>query len=165
MVTINKLNQSKESDFVEILKDIFEHSPWIPKKALRYSPFSSLEDLHDKMVQIVIDAPYEEKLALIKAHPNLGTRIEMSSSSVKEQIGAGLNQLSPEEYESFSIINKQYMEKFSFPFIMAVKGQTKGEIYSAMKLRVNNEQAVEFEKALSEVYKIALFRLRELINK
>lgn len=164
MVSINKLNESSEEEFVEILKDIFEHSPWIPKKALQYSPFSSVNDLHEKMVQIVIDSPYEEKLALIQAHPNLGTRIEMSKSSVEEQKGAGLSQLTVDEYRNFTEINTQYMKKFGFPFIMAVKGRTKQEIYSTMKNRINNDKQTEFEKALSEIFNIAFFRLKDLLN-
>jgi OHCU decarboxylase len=165
MITINQLNEAKQGEFTDQLKDIFEHSPWIPEKAWADKPFSSMEDLHEKMTQVIKRSTYEEKLKLIQAHPNLGTRIEMSESSVQEQTGAGLNQLSPDEYENFLQLNQQYMDKFSFPFIMAVKGQTKEEIYKAMEQRVNHESATEFETALSEIYKIALFRLKDLINK
>lgn len=165
VVTIKTLNEVSQSEFVHILKDIFEHSPWIPEKSWKYKPFSSLEDLHKKMVQVVEDAQYEEKLLLLQAHPNLGARIEMSSSSVDEQAGAGLNQLTLKEYEEFSDLNTQYMEKFHFPFIMAVKNRTKEEIYAAMQARAANSLSVEFETAFLEIYKISLFRLKDLIGK
>lgn len=163
MTLIKKLNESSHLDFRNTLKDIYEHSPWIPEKAWQYRPFCSLQDLQEKMVQVVKDSTYEQKLALIQEHPNLGTRLEMSSASVKEQKGAGLNQLSEEEYELFSDLNNQYMKKFGFPFIMAVKGRTKDEIYIALKNRVANEEFIEFETALLEIYKIAFFRLEELM--
>lgn len=164
MVTINQLNKVSQLQFVQILKDIFEHSPWIPERTWSYRPFSALEDLHEKMVIIVKESTDVEKLDLIQAHPNLGARLEMSTSSVKEQANAGLSQLSPKEYEDFSLLNKQYMDKFGFPFIMAVKGQTKGEIYSSMERRVKHPLKDEFETALSEIEKIALFRLKELLE-
>lgn len=163
MVTIEHLNDSSFSEFVEILQDIFEHSPWVAKRGGEFRPFFSLETLHERMVQVVKDASMEEKLSLINSHPHLGTRIEMSSSSLQEQKGAGLNQLSSEEYENFLSLNNEYVDKFGFPFIMAVRGKTKQDIYSAMKERVQNSKDQEFEEALSEIYKIALFRLKEKI--
>ncbi|MDQ0245489.1 OHCU decarboxylase [Bacillus fengqiuensis] len=164
MVAINDLNKMSLSEFTRLLGGIFEHSPWVAEAAGKFRPFPSLPALHERMVQIVEEASLEDQLTLIRLHPNLGTRLEVSPSSREEQKNVGLNQLSPEEYENFSILNEQYMRKFDFPFIMAVKGRTKDELYSAMKLRVNNEQSVEFETALSEIYKIALFRLNERIE-
>ncbi|HZH62761.1 MAG TPA: urate oxidase [Metabacillus sp.] len=164
MVTLSELNEVSHREFVEFLGDIFEHSPWVPEKAWAYRPFASLTDLHEKMVLIVKEAAYEEKLALIQAHPNLGTRLEMSGASVQEQAGVGLNQLTTEEFVQFSALNKQYMDKFGFPFIMAVKGQTKTIIYESMHQRINHSELEEFETALKEIEKIAYFRLKELIK-
>ena len=164
LVTLSELNETVHSKFVEMLKDIFEYSPWVPEKAWTYRPFASLKDLHEKMVLIVKEATYEEKLALIQAHPNLGARLEMSDASVQEQAGIGLNQLTSEEYDQFSSLNKQYMEKFGFPFIMAVKGKSKTVIYESMQLRIKHTESDEFETALKEIEKIAYFRLQELIK-
>lgn len=164
MVTINDLNEVSLSKFTRLLGGIFEHSPWVAEAAGKFRPFPSFPALHERMVQVVAEASREDQLTLIRSHPDLGTRLEVSPSSRQEQKAAGLNELLPEEYENFSLLNKQYIKKFNFPFIMAVKGRTKDEIYSAMKLRVNHEPSVEFETALSEIYKIALFRLNELIQ-
>lgn len=164
MVTLDELDKVSHDKFVELLKDIFEHSPWVPDKAWTYRPFNSLTDLHEKMVLIVKEATYEEKLGLIQAHPNLGTRLEMSGASEQEQAGVGLNQLTTEEFVQFSALNKQYMDKFGFPFIMAVKGQSKTIIYESMQQRMNHSESEEFETALNEIEKIAYFRLKDLIK-
>ncbi|UGB32099.1 2-oxo-4-hydroxy-4-carboxy-5-ureidoimidazoline decarboxylase [Metabacillus sp. B2-18] len=164
MVSIKQLNNVSHSNFIDMLKDIFEHSPWIPERTWDCRPFSTVEDLHGKMIGRVNEASDEEKLRLIHAHPNLGTRLAMSNSSVQEQTNAGLSELTAEEYEHFSLLNKRYMEKFGFPFIMAVKGRTKDEIYSFMEKRISHGEKGEFETALLEIEKIALFRLRELIQ-
>lgn len=164
MLTIEQLNKTTEHEFMEFLGGIFEHSPWVAEQALNAKPFSSLEHLYEKMVSVVEQSIEEQKLILIKEHPNLGERIEMSPDSVNEQAGAGLKNLTPEEYDRFSTLNQQYMDKFGFPFILAVKGKNKHQIYEAMEQRAQNQREIEFETAMKEIYKIALLRLEEKIR-
>lgn len=49
----------------------------------------------------------------------------MTSASTEEQTKAGLQNLTQNEYEQFSSLNGMYMEKFPFPFILAVRGKQK----------------------------------------
>jgi 2-oxo-4-hydroxy-4-carboxy-5-ureidoimidazoline decarboxylase len=165
MYTINQLNDVTNEKFISILHGIFEHSPWVAEQAVNQKPFISLHHLHQTMVDMVKNASYTDKITLIKAHPNLGERISMTNHSIKEQTGAGLQNLTPEEYEQFTSTNHQYMKKFGFPFILAVRGKNKHEIYEAMKSRIHSSEEVEFETALSEIYKIALLRLEEMIRR
>ena len=164
MWTIDQLNNSKVNQFSTILGDIFEHSAWIARKAAEARPFSSKKDLQNRMITIVQEATDEQQIELIKSHPNLGNRLEMSASSTEEQEQAGLQQLNEEEYGQFMQTNEAYMEKFGFPFIMAVRGKGKEEIYNAMKERLNHNREEEFQTALQEIYKIAQFRLDEIIR-
>ena len=41
LLTIDQLNDTDHVQFIEILGGIFEHSPWIPEKALGSKPFST----------------------------------------------------------------------------------------------------------------------------
>lgn len=164
MYTINQINETTHEELVALLHGIFEHSPWVAENAVNKKPFTSLQHLHQTMVDAVMNASYTDKITLIKAHPNLGERISMTNHSIKEQTGAGLQNLTPEEYEQFTSINHQYMKKFGFPFILAVRGKNKYEIYEAMKTRIHSTEEVELETALSEIYKIALLRLEEIIK-
>ena len=164
MYTITKLNDTTYEQFIEITGGIFEHSPWIAEQAERLKPFRSLFHLHQEMVKIVENSSFEQKLSLIKAHPNLGDRAAMTADSVQEQQGAGLQSLTPMEYNQFISMNQQYMEKFGFPFILAVRGKNKEQIYEVMKERIHHSIEIEFETALSEIYKIALLRLGEKIT-
>lgn len=165
MLTIHQLNELEPKPFIHLLGGIFEHSPWIPEKALESRPFSSFNQLYRKMVHVVESSSKEQKLLLIQAHPNLGDRVQMSTDSVNEQKGAGLNELTPEEYGRFISINQQYMNTFGFPFILSVRGKNKHDIYQAMEERVHNEKEIEFETALKEIYKIAFLRLEEKVMK
>lgn len=161
---IEKLNEYSNDQFVELFGEIFEHSPWIAQKAAETKPFNTVEEPFETMRRIVEESTYEEQLALILEHPELGKRIKMSEASVREQSGAGLDSLSPEEFDVFSATNKAYMKKFEFPFIIAVAGKDKHDILSAMKERLNNSREAEFETALQEIYKIARLRFNAIIE-
>ena len=54
------------------------------------------------------------------------------------------------------------LEKFNFPFIIAVKGISKKKIIEQMRKRVLNTENVEFENAISEIHKIAKIRIQEI---
>ncbi|WP_423802217.1 2-oxo-4-hydroxy-4-carboxy-5-ureidoimidazoline decarboxylase [Neobacillus sp. SAB-20_R2A] len=160
--TLNSLDQPA---FTEVLGWVFEHSPWVAERAWLNRPFQSVGDLHQAMVETVKESKMEEKLALLRAHPDLAARVQMADASVKEQASAGLDQLTKEEHEEFLSLNNEYTSKFQFPFIMAVKGQTKDTIRGNMKERVNNDPAEELQEALTQIYKIAFFRLENFIIK
>jgi 2-oxo-4-hydroxy-4-carboxy-5-ureidoimidazoline decarboxylase len=161
MYTIEKINETTFQQFIEITGGIFEHSPWIAEQAEGLKPFHSLYHLHQEMVNIVKNSSLEQKLALIKAHPNLGDRVAMTADSIEEQKGAGLQNLTPLEYNQLITMNQRYMEKFGFPFILAVRGKNKQQIYESIEERINHSKEVEFETALTEIFKIALLRLEE----
>jgi 2-oxo-4-hydroxy-4-carboxy-5-ureidoimidazoline decarboxylase len=161
---MEEVNQMNKEEFVQKVGWVFEHSPWVAAAAWDNMPFESSENLLQAMISVVQNAEESKQLALIRAHPDLGTRLQMSEVSQKEQAGAGLDKLSKEEFEEFVSLNQSYVNKFNFPFIMAVKGQSKGTILNAMKQRVHNSYEEEYNIALREVYKIASFRLNDIFR-
>lgn len=162
--TLEDLNQKDQQQFVEAIGSIFEHSPWIAEKAWNAKPFTSVSNLFDTMSNIVDEAELQKKLDLLRAHPDLAGNVKMTDESVQEQKGAGLNQLSAEELAEFLALNTKYTTKFGFPFIIAVKGHNKDSIKAAMIERVENDRDTELETALKEIYKIARFRLEDLVQ-
>lgn len=164
MFTMDDMNQMDIQTLTDTLESIFEHSSWIAEKAAALRPFSSLSDLHHKMASIVKAADRQTQLDLINKHPPLGTKNTMSVTSVREQQNAGLSKLEQEEYEEFLKLNERYYERFGFPFILAVKGKTKQDIYQALLERLENERETEFHQALKEIYRIARFRLADIIT-
>lgn len=163
-LTLDQVNQCSGDIFVEQLSAIYEHSPWVAKQVETQRPFPSVNALHVAMQKVVSKSNDQTKKNLLCAHPNLGERIQMTDSSKQEQSQAGLTQLTEEEYKQFSSLNSEYMERFQFPFILAVKGKQKQEIYEQMKRRVQHSRDVEFNTALKEVDQIALLRLLDLIE-
>ena len=121
----------EKDDFISTLGWLFEDSPWVASIAWESLPFQSREELFQTMIMIVQNAGEERQAALLRAHPDLGTRLQMSEISQKEQAGVGLDKLTKDEIDEFVSLNKKYVEKFGFPFIMAVKGQSKETILSS----------------------------------
>lgn len=112
---------------------------------------------------MVDTATRTEQMALLRAHPDLGTRAGLSDASSGEQAGAGLTQLARDEDERLRRLNAAYREKFGFPFLFAVKGSTPGQILEALEQRLARDADTEFAEALRQINRIARFRLEDLI--
>lgn len=160
-VELTDINQAGRSAFVEMLGDVYEESPWVAERTAPERPFDSVEALREAMRTTVAEATDEEQLALLRAHPDLGEQTEMTDASESEQSAAGLDELGPDQYETFQRLNDRYRETFGFPFIMAVKNETPDTIQAAMEERVEHSESTEFRTALDEVHEIARLRLEE----
>ena len=154
--------------FVNLLKSIYEHSQWVPERVLSkvVVEIKTKKELHIRMKQIVDDASKIEKLNLIRAHPELGNKIQKTKKltrfSQEEQTSVGLDQCTEEEFKILTNLNKEYRSKFKFPFIIAVTGLSKNYIIENIKKRVKNSQEEEFQTAISEIHKIAQIRINDL---
>lgn len=162
--TIAKINQMSQAEFKLALGEIWEETPIIAEKAWFSRPFDSVEALYRSMVAIVDRMNEAEQLALIKAHPDLGSKTKMAQASVREQAGVGLDRLSESEYQHFQFLNRAYQKKFDFPFIVAVKDHTKESILQDFETRLNNDLEREKQRALLEIGKIARLRLNSAIE-
>ena len=158
-MNIDELNHLSQADFVGKVGWIFEGSPWVAERAWAHGPFSSLDALHAAMVAEVEHASTDEQLALLRAHPDLGARAQMSTASVGEQSDAGLDRLAPPEYDELVRLNASYRDEFGFPFLLSVKSCTKDDILKNLRARVAGSREEEFRTALDQVFRIARHRL------
>src|SRR5450432_2544352 len=163
-MTIADLNSLERAEFVSAIGWIFEHSPWVAERAWDTRPFANVEGLHRAMVEQVDRGLQEEQLALLRAHPDLGTRARVSEASSVEQAGAGLDQLTQAEFERLRELNEAYRDKFGFPFLFAVKGSTKHDVLYALERRARSSREEEYRVALDQVYRIARFRLEDTLS-
>ena len=161
--SIATLNQMSQAAFVEALGVVFEDTPKIAEQVWHQRPFQNVTDLHQKMVAIVQAMSPDEQLALIRMHPDLGSKAKMAEASVQEQANAGLGHLSAADYDRFQTLNQTYQQTFGFPFILAVKHHTKDSILAAFEQRLQNTPAAERQQAIAEIAQIAQFRLIERV--
>ena len=162
-LSIEEINHFTQEQFVETVGWVFEHSPWVAERAWHLRPFALCAELSERMNGEVAAASAEEQLALLRAHPDLGTRAKISASSASEQAGAGLDQLTTTEYDRLVSLNGVYRERFGFPFLYAVKGADKFAILEALARRLSSNRVDEFQEALRQVYRIARFRLESIV--
>ena len=165
--TVAELNAMGQAQFEAAIGSLFEHSPWIVAAAWARRPFADRDDLQAALVAVVRAAPRERQVALIRAHPDLAGRAavagELTAASTREQASAGLDRLSPEEYRRFHELNDAYKARFGFPFIIAVRENTKESILRSFEARLANERDAEVATALGEIAKIVRLRLADAV--
>lgn len=157
--------------FLKIYGALYEKSPWIVEAvyAQKDKSIDTVGEFLAALRKAVDEGGRDKQLQLIRAHPFLAPppaeAAKMTSHSVSEQKGAGLNQCTPAEAAEFQNLNALYQQKFTFPFIIAVKGLTKFDILDAFRARLNNAQDEEFANALEQIHKIARLRLMTVLGK
>ncbi|MEB3231249.1 MAG: 2-oxo-4-hydroxy-4-carboxy-5-ureidoimidazoline decarboxylase [Leptolyngbyaceae bacterium] len=162
--TLAELNQMDEDAFTNALGNIFEETPAIARQAWSQRPFDTIESLHRAMVMTMRGLDNSALIALIRAHPELGARYSMTDDSLKEQAGAGLNNITSHESNRLQMMSRAYTNKFGFPFVMAVKRHSIGSILNAFEQRLQHSIGQEIEQALTEIEKIAWFRLNNCVE-
>jgi 2-oxo-4-hydroxy-4-carboxy-5-ureidoimidazoline decarboxylase len=167
-MTLDHLNALDAPGFATALDGVYEHSPWIVERTFGAGPFASVAALHDALTATVERATTDEKLALLRAHPELAGKAaverEMTPSSTREQASAGLDACTPAEYAELGALNRRYRERFGFPFIIAVRGLDRSQILAALAARVTRTRDVELAEALAQVARIARLRLDALLT-
>jgi OHCU decarboxylase len=158
-----------QADFISRFGGVFEHSAWIAERAYGANEMPghlSAEWLHHVLSGAFRAASEDERMKVLRAHPDLAGKLatagDLTIDSRQEQAGAGLDRLTEAEFDRFTDLNTRYHAKFSFPFIIAVKGLKKDEILHAFENRIHNSRQVEFETACREVEKIASLRLNAM---
>jgi 2-oxo-4-hydroxy-4-carboxy-5-ureidoimidazoline decarboxylase len=164
MPKLAELNALEPAEFTRLVGPVFEHSPWIAARTAAQRPFASREALHAALITTVAKASDEEKLSLIRAHPDLIGDAHLTAASQAEQASAGLQDVHAEEAARFREYNRQYRERFGFPFVICARLNKKEAIAQAFPVRLRNSRQQEMETALQEISKIAELRLRDLVH-
>ena len=163
VLTIEALNRADREAFRARLGDVFEGSPWVAERAWEARPFRTVLELHAAMRAVVTRASAGERLALLRAHPDLAGKAAragaMSAASVSEQATAGLDRLTDDEFARFERLNAAYRERFGFPFIIAVRRHDTLAILAAYERRLQNTREGEIDAALEQVFEITGLRL------
>jgi len=167
-VALGSLDAADEATFVAALGEIYEHAPWVAQAVWRQRPFATLAALHEAMMAAVRAAPAEQRLTLIRGHPDLAGKAAragaMTAHSQAEQASAGLERLSEPEFAQFHRLNGAYREKFGIPFIICARRHGKDSILQQFERRLQNGTAEEAETALAEIFRIAALRLDQRLE-
>jgi chitin deacetylase len=153
--------------FVERFGDIFEHTPQIAERAHR-AGLTTAQDtpdgLHAALMRVVQQMSRDEKLALIKAHPELAGREavagNLTQDSTGEQGRLGFTALTRAEFDRVGDINRRYRDKFGFPVIVALaRHVSRDTVIAEMERRIANDADTEIATALEQIGYITRARL------
>ncbi|MFA3916588.1 allantoinase PuuE [Ruegeria hyattellae] len=157
--------------FVAEFGGIFEHSPWIAEGAhgLELGPtHDTARGVHQMLARVFRAAPEDKRLGVLTAHPDLAGKLaeakRLTAESTAEQASVGLDALTDEERATFTRLNEAYTSKFGFPFIIAVRDNTKASIMEAFERRIDHDRATELDAACKQVERIAELRLLEKLG-
>src|SRR4051794_3560140 len=119
-------NAMPAAEFAAAFGAIAEHSPWVAEAAARARPFVSRDAMVEAFQRAVLEGGEGARLSLLEAHPDLAGKAaiagNLTADSRREQAGAGLDKLTPEEFTRFHALNFAYRVRFEIPFIFAVRG-------------------------------------------
>ncbi|MDG3040581.1 allantoinase PuuE [Roseicyclus marinus] len=164
-------SEMDRATFVAEFGGIFEHSPWIAERAhgLELGPtHDTATGVHSALARVFRAASPAERLGVLTAHPDLAGKLaaakRLTPDSTAEQASAGLDALTDAERAEFTELNSAYTAKFGFPFIIAVRDNTKASILDAFRRRLGQDRDTEFAEACRQVERIAELRLREKLG-
>jgi uric acid transporter len=189
-ISLDQVNHLSKNEFVERFGSLFQGPVPFAEAAWEKRPFATVYDLRRAFQDALFEASPEQQLELIRAYPDLGRMVERDTAeaefgispeeydtfmeasvaralglqSLQDQSSAGLDRLSPHEYEDFQRLNEAYKEKFGFPLVITVREHTKETILQNGKARLENPPAQERATALVEISKIANLRLMDLVE-
>ena len=105
---------------------------------------------------------------MLRCIPELAGRLaqvgRLSKTSSLEQSQANLDQLCPQEKTILALLNRQYKEKFGFPFVICARLNRKEEIIEGLKTRSQHPIDTELQIGIEEVMKICELRLRDIVQ-
>jgi len=167
-VTTQQPSEMDHDTFVAAFGGIFEHSPWIAAgaHALELGPtHDNAAGVHNALARIFRAATDAHRLGVLTAHPDLAGKLatanRLTAESTAEQASVGLDSLTDAERAQLTEMNDTYTAKYGFPFIIAVRDNTKATIIAAFQRRIDNDRDTEFAEACRQVERIAELRLIE----
>ena len=160
---LSDVNAMDEHAFVAAFGGIYEHAPWVAREAWRERPFVDVDALRTALEGAVRSAAPDQRLSLIRGHPELAGEAVLTDESASEQASAGLDRLVPAELEELQRLNRAYRERFGFPLVVCVRELPKDAILAWGRERLGRSHDQEVDTALGEIAKIARLRLQDLV--
>jgi 2-oxo-4-hydroxy-4-carboxy-5-ureidoimidazoline decarboxylase len=161
---IEALNAAPAAAFAARVAAFVENAPWLAERAAQARPLSGPADLFAALSGAIATATHEEKLRLLRGHPELaGTEAragQMTPASTGEQSRLGLHRLTPAECRRIEDANAAYRSRFGFPFIVALHRQaTLAAVFADFDARIANDPDTELAHALAEVIEVTRGRI------
>ena len=160
-----------QATFVNKFGGVFENSAWVAESAFDHggSLLKYADSLGALFESVFLAADPALQLQALKAHPQpvfAGTGADdLAAGPPDWKAGGGLDRTSAREFARFSALNREYSERFGFPFIIAVRGLVHREILESLLTRLQNDRTTEFRIAVQESCRIARVRIEDILGR
>ncbi|GAA6526942.1 2-oxo-4-hydroxy-4-carboxy-5-ureidoimidazoline decarboxylase [Intrasporangium sp. DVR] len=161
---VRRFNEAEAGRLRPELSACCDVPAWV-EAVLADRPYASLDDLMAAADSAARRLTHEEVDRALAAHPRIGDRAEGSGAgagwSRQEQAGVG-----PDEQTQRDLVagNREYEQRFGRVFLISATGLAGEQILASLRERLRNDQAAEAAVVAEELRKIALLRLRKLIE-
>jgi OHCU decarboxylase len=165
---VKTANALSSDEFVRRFGTVFQGGDWIAEQAAEQRPFTCSAELRDALHRPLFEMPREVQTDLIRCYPSLAGQAlaekQLGPHSLRDQYGAGLHRLEPDQSSRLAEVNTAYGARFGFPLVICVRGKTQDEVIEIAESRLHNSPAQERATALVEITKIANARLGDLVD-
>ena len=165
--TLEFLNDCGEADFMTALGGVFEHAPWVAEAVIDRRPFASVDAMHRAMLGVIRSLPEAGLVDFLNIHPELaGAQARagvMTADSIREQGALAPDAMTAQEIARWDRLNRNYRERFGFPFILCARRHSHASMLEAFERRLVRERHVELEAAVQEIEHISRLRLADRI--
>lgn len=166
-MTLTEFNSLSAAEAERHLKDCNAAQHWCEAMVKRrpYTDIGNLKAAAAASWQALDSADY---LQAFEAHPMIGDvdSLRKKYASTKA-IAAGEQSGAADADEAIlaelAALNKDYLEKFGFIFIVFATGKSAAEMLAILKGRIGNDRAAEIRNAAAEQLKITLLRIDKLL--
>ena len=125
------------------------------------------DGLQNALARVFRSATRAERLGVLTAHPDLAGKLaaakRLTEESTAEQASVGLDALTDDERREFTDLNNAYTGRHGFPFIVAVRDNTRASILESFRRRLEQDNETEFAEACRQVERIAALRLKDML--
>lgn len=164
-MTLDELNAAPEGELRALLQACADVPAWADAvlAGRPYADAAALESVADKAARELSPEEVDRALA---AHPRIGERAEgrrtEAAWSRAEQGGVSRDE---QTRAALSDGNRAYEARFGRVFLICASGLSGEEILSALRRRLTHDEATEQAVVADELRKIALLRLRKVLDR
>jgi 2-oxo-4-hydroxy-4-carboxy-5-ureidoimidazoline decarboxylase len=164
LLSVDEVNDLDRDGFLARFGGVYEATPALAELAGSARPFADRPALVAAFRAAAAGLDEAGVLALLRSHPQLAAADPLSSESAGEQRGAGLVDLAADTRRRIVDGNRRYLERFGFPFIIAVRGLGPDDIVAALEERLGHDAPTELAAAFTQVQRIAELRIDQLVH-
>ncbi|CAH0628813.1 unnamed protein product [Chrysodeixis includens] len=167
-ISISEVNSLSDKQFESVFGGVIELCKDAAVQVKKKRPFQSLEVLCDAFQTYLQELSVEDKVVILKLHPDLAGRLadlgQLTQESTEEQKAAGLDKLTSEQKQILEERKNRYNKKFGFPFIICARENKIQSIMDGLQVRYDNTYEEEVLIGINEVKKICRLRILDIVK-